>query len=152
MDWGGFVSGGSMDYGGISWGRLVSRCMVDNWGISRCRCISRGMVDSMSYGVGNKTMVGDWVGNESMVGNWVGNVNWSMCQGNSMMRYMAAMGDNSTMSMADHMGRYIRGGGSGSKAKKSGNNESLKINVSYHKPYSIFLEFTFIFVLSLFDN
>merc|ERR1711892_1642685 len=91
-----------MDYGGISWSRLVSRCMVDN-----------------------KGMVGNWVGNKSMVGNRVGNVNWSMCKGNSMMRYMAAMGDNSTMSMADHMGRYSRGGGSGSKAKKSGNYKSL---------------------------
>merc|ERR1712106_60372 len=45
----------------------------------------------------------------------------------SMVSSMGAMGDNSTMSMADHMGRNIRGGGSDSKAKKSGNNESLKI-------------------------
>merc|ERR1712106_949712 len=79
--------------------------------------------------VGNKSMVGNWVGNKSMMGNWVGNKsmvgNWSMGQGNSMMRNMATMGDNSTMSMADYMGRYIRGGGSGSKADKSRNNKSL---------------------------
>merc|ERR1712055_111104 len=80
-------------------GRFVSRCMVYNRGIDRCRCIDRGMdsvVDSMS--------------------NWVSK---------SMVWNMATMGDNSTMSMADHMGGHSRGRGSGSKAKKGGNNKSL---------------------------
>merc|ERR1739838_985705 len=89
--------------------------MVDNW----------GMVDSMSNGVGNKSMMSHWVGNNSMVksmSHWVGN---NSMVSKSKMRSMAAMGDNSTMSRADHMGRYSRGGGSGSQAKKSGNNESL---------------------------
>ena len=43
------------------------------------------------------------------------------------MGSMSAMRDNSTMSMADHMGRHIRGRGSGSKAKKCRNNKSLKL-------------------------
>merc|ERR1712123_68934 len=123
------ISWGSVD-GSISWGSVDYRGMVDNW----------GMVDSMSNGVGNKSMVGNWVGNDSMVksmshwvGNdsvvksmshWVGNnsmvksmshwVGYNSMVSKSMMRYMAAMGDNSTMSRADHMGRYSRGGGSGS--------------------------------------
>merc|ERR1712106_1145974 len=95
--------------------------VVDNWGMMA----NWGMMDSMSHGVGNKSMGGNWVGNDSMVksmSHWVGN---NSMVSKSMMRYMAAMGDNSTMSRADHMGRYSRGGGSGSKAKKSGNNESL---------------------------
>merc|ERR1712106_923775 len=116
------ISWGSVD-GSISWSSVDYRGVVDNW----------GMVDSMGNGVSNKSMVGNWVGNDSMVksmGYWVGNDSMvkSMGSNNSMVskvRSMAAMGDNSTMSMADHMGRYIRGGGSGSKAKKSGNNESL---------------------------
>merc|ERR1712106_374991 len=98
------ISWGSVD-GSISWGSVDYRGVVDNW------C----MVDSMGNGVGNKSMVGNWVGNDSMVK--------SMGSNNSMVskvRSMATMGNNSTMSMADHMGRYIRGGGSGSKAKKSG--------------------------------
>merc|ERR1740128_1580261 len=109
--------------------------MVDNWG-NNSMMGNNSMVKSMSNWVGNNSVVksmSNWVGNNSMVksmGNWVGNDSMvkSMGGNNSMVskvRSMAAMGDNSTMSMADHMGRYIRGGGSGSKSKKCGNNESL---------------------------
>ena len=44
------------------------------------------------------------------------------------------------MSMIDHMGRYVRGGGSGSKAKKSGNNKSLKYKISLFNMMYIFQE------------
>merc|ERR1712128_394426 len=90
------------------------------------------MVDSMSNWVGNEAVVSNWVGNKSMVGNWVANksmvgywvTNKSMVS-KTMMSNMATMGHNSTMSMAEHMGRHSRGRGGGSKANKSGNNESL---------------------------
>merc|ERR1712183_193044 len=78
---------------------------------------NNSMVDSMGNGVVDG--MGDWVGNNSVVdsvSNWVSN---------DSMSNMATMGDNSTMSSADHMGRHSRGRGSGSKAKKGGNNESL---------------------------
>ena len=74
--------------------------MVDNRGIDRCRCIDRGMNSMMDYWV-SKPMV------------------WNM----------ATMGDNSTVSMTDHMGRHSRGRGSGSKAKKGGNSKSLENKV-----------------------
>ena len=80
------------------------------------------VVYSMGHWVSNKSMVSNWVVHS--MSNWVSNK--SMVS-KSMMRSMAAMGDNSTMSMADHMGRNSRAGGSGSKAKKSGNNKSLKL-------------------------
>merc|ERR1719466_611302 len=88
---------------------------VDNWGNSNS--MGNGVVDGM----------GDWVSNNSMVdgmSNWVVDSvsNWVS---NDSMSNMATMGDNSTMSSADHMGRHSRGRGSGSKAKKGGNNESL---------------------------
>merc|ERR550519_2019133 len=95
------------------------------------------VVDSMGHWVSNKTMVSNWVSNKTMMSNWVSNKtmmsNWvsnktmvsNWVSNKTMVSSMAAMGHNSTMSMADHMGRHIRGGGSGSKAKKSGNNESL---------------------------
>merc|ERR1719431_1892161 len=89
--------------------------MVDNRGNNSM--VSNWVVDSMGNWVSNETIVSNWVSNETMVSYWVSN--------NSMVSSMAAMGHDSTMSMADHMGRHIRGGGSGSKAKKSGNNESL---------------------------
>merc|ERR1740128_1278526 len=109
---------------------MDNRGIVDNW----------GMVDSMSDWVGNESVVSNWVGNESVVSNWVGNKsvvsNWVSSKsmvgnwvsnksmvGKTMMG--CAMGDNSTMSMNSLVGRHSRGGGSGSKAKKSGNNESL---------------------------
>merc|ERR1739846_115861 len=107
----GMVSRGSMDNRGVvdNWG------MVDNWGNSNS--MSNWVVDGM----------GDWVSNNWVVdsmSNWVGNSvsNWVS---NHSMSNMATMGDNSTMSSADHMGRHSRGRGSGSKAKKGGNNESL---------------------------
>merc|ERR1712123_522060 len=106
--------------------------MVDNW----------GMVDSMSNWVANKSMVSNWVGNKSMVGNWVANKsmvgNWvtnksmvgywvsnNSMVSKTMMSNMATMGHNGTVSLAEHMGRHSRGGGGGSNANKSGNNESL---------------------------
>merc|ERR1711892_647232 len=128
------ISWGSVD-GSISWGSVDNRGVVDNWGMvdnwgnnsmMGNWVGNKSMVKSMSHWVGNDSVVksmSNWVGNNSMVksmSNWVGN--------NSMVskvRSMAAMGDNSTMSMADHMGRYSRGGGSGSKADQGGNNESL---------------------------
>ena len=73
---------------GISWGSM------DNWGM--VDSVSHWVVDCMGNWVGNKSMVSKWMGNKSMVGNWVSN--------KSMMSSMAAMRDNSTMSMADHMG------------------------------------------------
>merc|ERR1719234_2934836 len=94
---------------------------------------NRGVVD-------NRGMVDNW-GNSNSMSNWVvdGMSNWSMVHGmsnwvvdsmsnwvsNHSMSNMATMGDNSTMSSADHMGRHSRGRGSGSKAEKGGNNESL---------------------------
>merc|ERR1712106_1278710 len=127
---------------GVCRGSRVCRGSVDN----------RGMVDSMSHCVGNESVVGNWVGNKSVmsnrvgnksvVSNWVGNKsmvsNW--VANKSMVGYWVsnhsvvgktmmgcAMGDNSTMSMNSLVGRHSRGGGGGSKAKKSGNNESLNI-------------------------
>merc|ERR1712106_484831 len=75
----------------------------------------------MGNWVGNKSMVSNWVANKSMVGYWVSN---HSVVGKTMMG--CAMGDNSTMSMNSLVGRHSRGGGGGSKANKSGNNESLK--------------------------
>merc|ERR1740123_457516 len=106
--------------------------------------MSNWVVDGVSNWVGNWGMVDNW-GNSNSMGNWVvdGVSNWvsnySMVDGmsnwvvdsvsnwvsNDSMSNMATMGDNSTMSSADHMGRHGRGRGSGSKAKKGGNNESL---------------------------
>ena len=43
----------------------------------------------------------------------------------SKVRSMAGMRDNSTTMAYYSMGRYIRGGGSSSKAKESGINKSL---------------------------
>merc|ERR1712113_259128 len=128
----GMVSRGSVDNRGV----VDNRGMVDNWGNSNSMSnwVVDGMgnwvsnnwvVDSMSNWVGNS--VSNWVSNYSMVdgmGNWVVDSvsNWVS---NHSMSNMATMGDNSTMSSADHMGRHSRGRGSGSKAKKGGNNESL---------------------------
>merc|ERR1719483_1791364 len=101
-----------MDYWNmISWGSM------DNWVVDS---MSNWVVDSMGHWVSNKSMVSNWVVHS--MSNWVSNK--SMVS-KSMMRSMAAMGYNSTMSMADHMGRNLRGRGGGSKANKSGNNESL---------------------------
>merc|ERR1712113_890845 len=99
----GMVSRGSVDNRGV----VDNRGMVDNWGNS----------NSMSNWVGNG--VSNWVSNYSMVdgmGNWVVDSvsNWVS---NHSMSNMATMGDNSTMSSADDMGRHSRGRGSGSKAK-----------------------------------
>merc|ERR1739846_11333 len=107
----GMVSRGSVDNRGVvdNWG------MVDNWGNSNS--MSNWVVDSVSNWVSNYSMVdgmSNWV--VDSVSNWVSN---------HSMSNMATMGDNSTMSSADHMGRHSRGRGSGSKAKKGGNNESL---------------------------
>ena len=101
------VSRGSMDY----WGMVDNGGSVDNW----------GMVDNR----GHSNSVSNWV--VDGMGNWVVD---SMSYGvsNHSMSDMATMGYNSTMSMADHMGRNSRARGSGSKAKKSGNNKSLKID------------------------
>ena len=134
VSWG--ISWGSMD----NWGMVdsVSHWVVDcmgNW-VGNKSMVSKWMGNKSMVGnwVSNKSMVGHWVGNKSMVGNWVGNKsmvgNWvsnkSMVR-KSMVGSMAAMRDNSAMSMVDHlMRRHIRGGGCGSKAKKSGNNKSLK--------------------------
>merc|ERR1711902_169517 len=95
--------------------------MVDNRGVVD----NRGNSNSMSNRVGDS--VSNWVSNYSMMdsmSNWGmdGMSNWVS---NQSMSNMATMGDNSTMSRADHMGRHSRGRGSGSKAKKGGNNESL---------------------------
>merc|ERR1712106_823390 len=97
---------------GVCRGGMDERGMVDNW----------GMVDSMSDWVGNESVVSNWVGNKSVVSNWVSN---NSMVSKTMMSNMATMGHNGTMSMTEHMGRYSRGGGGGSKANKSGNNESL---------------------------
>merc|ERR1712241_1186675 len=101
--------------GMVSRGVVDNRGMVDNWGNSNS--MSNWVVDGM----------GDWVSNNWVVdsmSNWVVDSvsNWVS---NHSMSNMATMGDNSTMSSADHMGRHSRGRGSGSKAKKGGNNESL---------------------------
>merc|ERR1739846_302275 len=90
----GMVSRGSMDNRGV----VDNRGMVDNWGNSNS--MGNGVVDGM----------GDWVGNNSMVdsmSNWVVDSvsNWVS---NYSMSNMATMGDNSTMSSADHMGRHSR--------------------------------------------
>merc|ERR1712183_452772 len=83
-------------------GVVDNRGMVDNWGNSNS--MGNGVVDGMS----------NWV--VDSVSNWMSN---------HSMSNMATMGDNSTMSSADHMGRHSRGRGSGSKAKKGAHNESL---------------------------
>ena len=129
----GMVSRGSVDNRGVvdNWG------MVDNWGNSNS--MSNWVVDGMGNWVSNNWVVdsvsnwvvdgvSNWVSNYSVVdgmSNWVVDSvsNWVS---NHSMSNMATMGDNSTMSSADHMGRHSRGRGSGSKAKKGGNNESLK--------------------------
>merc|ERR1719493_665600 len=86
------------------------------------------VVDSMGNWVGDG--MGNWV--VDSMGNWVMDSmsNWvvdSVGYGvsNHSMSDMATMGYNSTMSMADHMGGNSRARGSGSKAKKSGNDKSL---------------------------
>ena len=118
----GMISWGSMDYWNmISWGSMDNWVVdsMSNWVVdSMCNWV----VDSMGNWVSNKSVVSNWVVHR--MGNWVSN---KTMVSKSMMRSMAAMGDNSTMSMTDHMGRNIRGGGGGSKAKKSGNNKSLKL-------------------------
>ena len=110
----------SRSWGMISWGSMDNWVVdsMSNWVVDS---MSNWVVNSMGNRVGDKSMMSNWVVHS--VGNWVSNK--SMVS-KSMMRSMAAMGDNSTMSMADHMGRNIRGGGGGNKAKKSGNNKSLK--------------------------
>merc|ERR1712165_547476 len=107
----GMVSRGSVDNRGV----VDNRGMVDNWGNSNS--MSNWVVDGMGNWVSNNWVVdgmSNWV--VDSVSNWVSN---------HSMSNMATMGDNSTMSSADHMGRHSRGRGSGSKAKKGGNNESL---------------------------
>merc|ERR1712128_278318 len=93
----------------------MGRLNIRGCGVCRGSVDNRGMVDSVSHWVGNKSRVGKGVGNKSMVGYWVSNHSMVGC----------AMGDNSTMSMDNLVGRHSRGRGGGSKAKKSGNNESL---------------------------
>ena len=121
----GMVSRGSVDNRGV----VDNRGMVDNWGNSNS--MSNWVVDGMGDWVSNNWVVdsvSNWVSNYSVVdgmSNWVVDSvsNWVS---NHSMSNMATMGDNSTMSSADHMGGHSRGRGSGSKAKKGGNNESLK--------------------------
>merc|ERR1739846_181804 len=95
----GMVSRGSVDNRGV----VDNGGMVDNWGNSNS--MSNWVVDGMSDWVGNS--VSNWVSNYSMVdgvSNWVVDSvsNWVS---NHSMSNMATMGDNSTMSSADHMGR-----------------------------------------------
>merc|ERR1712034_14003 len=116
MDNRGMVGRGMVDNRG-----MVCRGMVDNRGNSNS--VSNWVVDSMGHCVGNNSMVSYWVSNKTMVSNWVSN---NSMVSNSSMWSKAAMGHNSTMSMADHLvGGHVRGRGRGSKAKKGGNNESL---------------------------
>merc|ERR550532_3775304 len=99
----------------VSRGSVDNRGMVDNWPNSNS--MSNWVVHGMSNWVSNYSMVdgmSNWV--VDSMSNWVSNYS---------MSNMATMGDNSTMSSADHMGRHSRGRGSGSKAEKGGNNESL---------------------------
>merc|ERR1719316_2456392 len=113
---------GSMD----NWGMVDNWSSMDNWSNSMGNWVGNNrVVDSMGYWVGNSMSyrVGNnWVSNSmsywvsNSMGNWVSN---------KSMSSMSSMGDNSTMSMANHMGRNIRGWSCGSKAKKSRNNESL---------------------------
>merc|ERR1719415_378734 len=91
-------NGGSVD----NWGMMDNGSSVDNWG--------------------HGNSVGNWV--VDGMGNWVVD-SMGYRVSNHSMSDMATMGYNSTMSMADHMGRYSRARGSGSKAKKSGNDKSL---------------------------
>merc|ERR1712106_1217013 len=112
---GGLNISSSMD----NWGMVDNRsnmAIVSNW-VSNKSMVGKRMGNKSMVGnwVGNKSMVGNWVGNKSMVGYWVGNKPMVGC----------AMRDNSTMSMDNLVGRHSRGGGGGSKAKKSRNNESL---------------------------
>merc|ERR1719316_2242070 len=104
--------------------------MVDNW--SSMDNWSNSMVDNWSSMDNWSNSMGNWVSNNRVVdsvGNWVGNNRVSNSMGNwvsnKSMSSMSSMGDNSTMSMADNMGRYIRSGGGSSEAKESRNNESL---------------------------
>jgi hypothetical protein len=118
MSWG--ISWGSMDNWGMvdSMGNWVSnksmvskwmgnKSMVGNW-VSNKSMVGNWVGNKSMVGnwVSNKSMVGHWVGNKSMVGNWVGNKSMvgKWVSNKSMMSSMAAMRDNSTMSMADHMG------------------------------------------------
>ena len=156
----GMVSRGSVDNRGV----VDNRGMVDNWGNSNS--MSNWVVDGMGNWVSNNWVVdsvsnwvvdsvSNWVSNYSMVdgmSNWVVDSvsNWVS---NHSMSNMATMGDNSTMSSADHMGRHSRGRGSGSKAKKGGNNESLKMTKLFSlSPRFTMLLPTFIFVLSQSSN
>merc|ERR1719316_1191638 len=105
---------GSMD----NWGMVDNWSSMDNWSNSMGNWVSNNrVVDSVGNWVGNNWVCNSmsyWVSNS--MGNWVSN---------KSMSSMSSMGDNSTISMADHMGRNIRGWSCGSKAKKSRNNESL---------------------------
>ena len=110
----GFVNVSWLNISSVSWG--ISWGSMDNWGILDSMSNWVGNKSMVSNWVGNKSMVGNWVGNKSMVGHWVGNKsmvgNWvgnqsmvgNWVSNKSMMSSMAAMRDNSTMSMADHMG------------------------------------------------
>merc|ERR1711892_1437396 len=97
---------------GVCRGGMDNRGMVDNW----------GMVDSMSNWVGNESVVSNRVGNESVVSNWVGNKsmvgNW--VANKSMVGYWVS---NPSVVGKTMMGCAMRD--NGSKANKSGNNESL---------------------------
>ena len=117
------VSRGSMDY----WGMVDNGGSVDNWGMVDNRGHSNSVSNWVVDGMGNWVVdsMGNWV--VDSMGNWVVD-SMSYRVSNHSMSDMATMGYNSTMSMADHMGRNSRARGSGSKAKKSGNNKSLKID------------------------
>merc|ERR1719292_140941 len=109
IGWGSSIGRG----GSIGRGSMDNRGMVDNRGNSNS--MGNRVVNSMSNWVGNDWVMDSmsyWVGNNSMVSK-------------SKVRSMAGMRDNSTTMVYHSMGRYIRGGGSGSKAKESGNNKSL---------------------------
>merc|ERR1719315_568794 len=105
---------------------------MDNWGMvdyrGNCNSMCNLVVDGMSNRVGNNWVMdnmGYWVGNNSMVDSMSNRVGNDSMMSKSKVRSMAGMRDNST-TMANHsMGRYIRGGSSGSKAKQGRNNESL---------------------------
>merc|ERR1711892_1397348 len=88
-----------------NWGMVDNRSNMDrmsNW-VCNKTVVSNWMGNKSVVGkrMGNKSMVGNWVGNKSMVGYWVGNKPMVGC----------AMGDNSTMSMDNLVGRHSRGGG-----------------------------------------
>merc|ERR1719316_1897309 len=118
---------GSMD----NWGMVDNWSSMDNWSNSMGNWVSNNrVVDSVGNWVGNNRVVdsmGYWVGNSMsyrVSNNWVCN-SMSYWVSHKSMSSMSSMGDNSTMSMADNMGRYIRSGGGSSEAKESRNNESL---------------------------